>query len=224
MYSARLGRFVGKDPFKFIPCPISMRVYADTSQNSQQAFNPKQWRQSQPVAGDGYRDGQSLYAAYFVPNQVDPSGETCERRTLTPNPFNVPTSNGCGSGWSINIVPDSWPFFNGLGSTWVSFTPACDMHDICWGVCGMSKHDCDAGFEAQIISACHQTVQNSNLWDWQKRMVILQCQGVAASYRLAVQLATGAYESSQDEACKWECFDCNHWSTFVNAGVRVRRN
>jgi hypothetical protein len=201
-----------------------MRVYGDASQGNQQAFNPKQWRQSQPIAGDGYRDGQSLYSAYFVPNQVDPSGEKCEKRTLKGDPTAPHVSNGCGSGATANIVPDSWPFFNGFGSTWVSFTPACDAHDICYSVCGAAKYDCDVSLGAQILSACHQTVQSSNLWEWQKKMVILQCEGVAAGYRYAVQQAGETpYQEAQDRGCLWECFDCKFYDRFSNAGVRVRR-
>jgi len=47
MYSAELGRFVNRDPY----------------------------RQSViPMATDGYPDGFSLYAAYFVPGSMDPTG------------------------------------------------------------------------------------------------------------------------------------------------------
>jgi RHS repeat-associated protein len=52
LYSPALGRFIGRDP----------------------------WRKSmhKPHAGDGYPDGTNVYAAYFVPNGLDPLGlEDC---------------------------------------------------------------------------------------------------------------------------------------------------
>jgi len=48
MYSAGLGRFLGRDPIR-----------ADYES---------------PTSGDGYYDGLSLYAAYFAPNGIDPFG------------------------------------------------------------------------------------------------------------------------------------------------------
>jgi len=52
MYSSTLGRFIERDPWRL--------------------------NTSTATTGDGYRDGISLYCAYFVPGKDDPSGmETC---------------------------------------------------------------------------------------------------------------------------------------------------
>ena len=48
MYSSRLGRFVSRDPLR------------NASSN--------------PQAGSGYKDGFNFYAAYYVPNHLDPNG------------------------------------------------------------------------------------------------------------------------------------------------------
>jgi RHS repeat-associated protein len=66
MYSARLGRFITRDPLRL------------------SQFFPK--------AGDGYQDGVSLFAAYFSPNGLDPSGMspgragTCDKKDTPDDP------------------------------------------------------------------------------------------------------------------------------------------
>lgn len=39
------------------------------------------------------------------------------------------TSNGCGSGWNVYLVPDSLPLAGCV------FRPSCDRHDACYGAC-----------------------------------------------------------------------------------------
>jgi len=51
MYSPTLGRFIGRD--------------------TNRSVKTRTWT---PSSGDGYQDGLSLYAAYFTPNSIDPSG------------------------------------------------------------------------------------------------------------------------------------------------------
>jgi len=66
MYSAGLGRFVGRDP------------WGKSSDDSY--LLPKKYENEDgeiiygPTAGDGYPNGYNLYAAYFTPNHTDSSG------------------------------------------------------------------------------------------------------------------------------------------------------
>lgn len=44
------------------------------------------------------------------------------------------SANGCGSGWSVHLVPDRFPLAA------CEFRASCDRHDICYGRCfGMEK-------------------------------------------------------------------------------------
>lgn len=56
----------------------------------------------------------------------------------------------CGSGWNFTLVPDSF-----RGS--VSFSGACKNHDNCYGICGMSKSECDSNFLADMFAACSKS-------------------------------------------------------------------
>jgi len=73
-YSGSLGRFVSRDPW---------RIHGESENYSGQC--------SSPAGGDGYGDGHSLYASYFVPNLMDPFGmaKQTDAKTLPdwrPNP------------------------------------------------------------------------------------------------------------------------------------------
>jgi RHS repeat-associated protein len=71
MYSAGLGRFVGRDFNGGIGDP---RYRVAFTEDDYPPRIDKHWYSSRPLAEDGYIDGYSLYMAYFVPLGVDPSG------------------------------------------------------------------------------------------------------------------------------------------------------
>jgi len=54
-YSPTLGRFLARDPWRSTRKDLNL-IY-------------------RPYGHDGYQDGYGLYTAYFMPNQVDPTGE-----------------------------------------------------------------------------------------------------------------------------------------------------
>jgi hypothetical protein len=98
-----------------------------------------------------------------------------------------PTGNGCGTDGGVP-VPD------GFGAT--SFSTACDNHDKCYGKCGISKAECDQTFGDELANAC----KSGQTGIWQAL-----CLADAATYKNAVAAAGGsAYESAQDDFCKWE--------------------
>ncbi len=64
MYSAKLGRFVGRDPWQKRP----IERHGESNRFGWPIYFG-------PTGGDGYQDGGSMYGAYFAPNNVDPSGQ-----------------------------------------------------------------------------------------------------------------------------------------------------
>jgi len=86
MYSPTLGRWTSRDPWQFLdhvnvadlgalmsrPGMAGIPLHGGTLDGRIHLDTPT------PRSGDGYHDGYNLYAAYFVPGSVDPSGEgTC---------------------------------------------------------------------------------------------------------------------------------------------------
>lgn len=67
-------------------------------------MNRDPWHSSPnvPKSGDGYRDGRSLYAAYFVPNHADPFGTL----TWDVNPCRINMTYTLGITWSGNWTAD----------------------------------------------------------------------------------------------------------------------
>jgi hypothetical protein len=92
--------------------------------------------------------------------------------------------NGCGSQGPDGVdVPDS---FLGI----VSFTPACDWHDQCYGTKGLSRGYCDRGMLAKNLSACGP---------------IGGCAQMAISYFAGLAIVGGQpYRDGQQEACERE--------------------
>jgi RHS repeat-associated protein len=110
MYSSSLGRFISRDPWMLMPVLCS----AIRNQNSFELFDSRlerriheyanslarifagsknensNWRGLIPQPEDGYKDGPSLYSAFFSPNNLDPSGTDILLKTgnNTGNPIN----------------------------------------------------------------------------------------------------------------------------------------
>ncbi|MGA9279406.1 MAG: hypothetical protein WBV89_20830, partial [Ilumatobacter sp.] len=118
------------------------------------------------VAQGGLLDPfQPLDPAAFPDAQVDPRAP----------------ANGCGSQGADGIdVPD-----DGLG---ISFTPACNWHDRCYGTKGLGKEYCDAGMAAKAREAC--TGSSSPR----------ACNGMAGVYWMAVELFGGQPSLDGQEA------------------------
>ena len=65
MYSAKLGRFLERDPFRHL---------GDLARHNLGGSRIAGMDTAQPSASDGYIDGYNLYCAKFIPNLVDPDG------------------------------------------------------------------------------------------------------------------------------------------------------
>lgn len=91
------------------------------------------------------------------------------------------TVNGCGSqGENGTDVPDEW-----FG---VSFTEACDWHDLCYGTEGIPKQYCDDGMLARNLEACGDDIA---------------CAGVARAYYMGLGIfGDEPYASGQREAAE----------------------
>ena len=163
----------------------------------------------------GYVDGMSLYGGWFVPNEMDPSGNC---GTKIPRPGYTPTSNGCGPanpGWLNTIIPEG--FFASLGG--YNFGPACDAHDICWGTCNADKNACDRAFLVGLKSQCDLWVDQlygpGGAFSWigpgrLKEMDRRACYADANMYHFAVANGgNSAYQAAQDEACICACPEYN---------------
>ena len=126
------------------------------------------------------------------PKFKDFSARACEK-TLTPRPAYKPTRNGCGS--KDFDVPDTWPA-RGKGRK-AKFTPACNVHDYCYGTCKSDKDECDKAFCRNLKLACKQT------WpDKADRKRRAGCDDRADLYCAGVILAgDSAYWNAQEEAC-----------------------
>ena len=110
-YSGSLGRFIGRDPWR--------------------APRSSYWR---PRAGGGYHDGYSLYAAYMVPNFLDPKGTVCGTWSVLPK---------AGIEWGGMILDGFEVLFDSTGCTckcgtivqaidpngWLSTPPHIDTED-----------------------------------------------------------------------------------------------
>jgi RHS repeat-associated protein len=77
MYSAGLGRFVGRDSSRQMTrAMVSEHIAAgDIGPPDIILLSPQiDFRALFPKSMDGYEDGMNLYHAYFIPNGTDPSG------------------------------------------------------------------------------------------------------------------------------------------------------
>ena len=104
--------------------------------------------------------------------------------------------NGCGT--EQTDVPD---VFLGL----VSFTEACNHHDVCYQQCGSSKTACDFRLGAEMRAACSKI-------PWFLKPTLYQmCLAQADIYVIAL-LASGeakqGFEHAHDINCRWRpcCF------------------
>ena len=202
-YSPSLGRFLSRDP---IAEQGGRNLYAFVQNNPILLTDEKgeSWSSLAPP-------GLCIYAGtvfdYLSQCTICPVGsktrqgkfDAKEYRTTTQ--YGNPKANGCGpAGWKSLIIPDKIVFVPRIG--WISFTPACDIHDICYGTCGSSKSDCDFALRLNAISICQRIPQT---FKGEREA----CFSAAENFFLAVSKAGGsAFDVAQDEHCKWApCFD-----------------
>ena len=187
-YDSGTGRWVGRDPigeeggknlYQYIVNPV-------------QGIDILGMKPLTPL--NPYTAGCQICPSDAKKKSADP-GSTCPKKYRT-NQSNgrEPTVNGCGS--ASFDVPDS---FFGM----VSFTPACNNHDRCYGQCGASKVECDVALGLAMRKACLPLMIFPPLYGL--------CAAQADIYTailIAAPMADEAFNSSQDEMCEWSpCCD-----------------
>jgi RHS repeat-associated protein len=185
--------------------------------NRARHYDPEhgRWVQRDPVGYDG--GGMSLYE-YVLSNPTtlaDPRGEKpieCPASHSAISNGIEPTPNGCGSGWTAGIVPDTWPPFVGT----VNLTPACNTHDRCYADCDKTRAECDQQFGKDIEAACTWAYAVSK-WpiDWfelrvRKEQARLCVRIAARVYQAAVeQVGEPAHTTAQKRHCECVCNPTN---------------
>ena len=197
-YSPTLGRFLSRDPIAEQGV-LNLYAFAKNAPAFKQDFLGRSgFPGFSPTSGNNLQC-RAYDKMYSNQGRCRPCSGGIECRTTTPSGI-PPTLNGCGSKDS-EWVPDS---FFGV----VSFTEACNNHDICYGTCGASKSDCDRGLGRDMANACEKKfgVFKFLLWD-----VYFLCLAQAKIYEealLNIDIAEKAFEEGQDIACAWEVIPC----------------
>jgi len=94
--------------------------------------------------------------------------------------------NGCGGSGGIN-VPDFY--------LTVSFTSACNAHDVCYGILGANKATCDSNIFRDMVSACSRGLLGGR--------ELVQCIAASGvSYGLVRVRGNSYYQTAQDEAAR----------------------
>ena len=117
-----------------------------------------------------------------------------------PHPGYTATFNGCGGEGSVfnPIIPGHYGAAN--------FTPCCNNHDICYGICNDVKATCDSTFLTCLTASCDAAYSAPGVLNSIQRA---NCHGVANTFYAAVSNAGGGFfETAQDGAC-----DCCSTST-----------
>lgn len=95
--------------------------------------------------------------------------------------------NGCGSGPTRSITPNGFL---------ANFEPACNEHDLCYGILGQTRESCDNRFRRNMRQRCSSTYD-----DWWERPSRRICYENAELYYEAVRRLGGdAYREAQDHA------------------------
>lgn len=120
-------------------------------------------------------------------------------------------SNGCGPFAPIfGVIPGGWVPDNPMGRPGCSFSTACDYHDCCYGWCGTTQAECDAGFLASMKATCRGCISIGILFFSPQMYLqeLAKCYSLAELYAWAVrQGGDGAHASGQSDACEECC--CN---------------
>ena len=156
---------------------------------------PNVQRPNRVVVAAEYDERLNLYQ--YVTSRptvsLDPDGRRAIKCPVGCNvirkPGYIPIPNGCGSGSTAGIVPDSFPGVN--------FTSCCNFHDGCYATCHKSKRSCD-----KELRECMKAVCRAGLAHWYSLKLLYQCYAVADVYHSAVYwLGTWAHTKAQKLGC-----------------------
>jgi hypothetical protein len=109
------------------------------------------------------------------------------------DPSVEPSANGCTG------VPD-YPLCASAVGIGISYTPACDQHDICYDTCNSDKGACDSQLRSGLTSACSPLIP-----------VDPDCYSlcVTTAYAYYLGVLVGAWENYKDaQVAQCACCDC----------------
>jgi uncharacterized membrane protein len=100
-------------------------------------------------------------------------------------------SNGCGSGWTGNITPNT--------PAGTSFKGACDRHDKCYDTLGSNRQACDNQFHNDMLTACREAFPDGSFLGRSiRKPARITCNGAADAYYTAVRSEGGkAHQDAQ---------------------------
>jgi len=102
-----------------------------------------------------------------------------------------PPKNGCGpQDWRGPLVPEH-------PVSPVSFTDACNKHDICYGSCDCPKSKCDSNFLNNMIAACKEYHEHHK---WYPVNYCIKAANVYFNY-VSGKDGDGPYQNGQDNGC-----------------------
>lgn len=113
--------------------------------------------------------------------------------------------NGCGTGATANIVPDSL-VVNGIPVTRFGnvFTSACNRHDTCYGTSGSHKDSCDNALGVDMYNKAKDVIP-ADQWAYYESHVIVQAGFYSAflQSRFGRVFSDQAFEAAQvDGLCR----------------------
>ena len=109
-----------------------------------------------------------------------------------------PTPNGCGPQGPLAGLLLDCPL--GL----ICFTEACDVHDVCYRTCGVSRAECDDEFSRNLTSICTESFTSRDPRStWCRKLAYIY-------WQTAVRFGGAAFQRLQQRACA--CQGRNHES------------
>lgn len=126
--------------------------------------------------------------------------------------------NGCGTGATANIVPDSL-IVNGVTVARFGnlFTSACNRHDTCYGTFGTDKETCDIALGVDMLNKARDVIPTYQ-WAYYESHVIVQ----AAFYSSFLRSSFGELFSNQAfEAAQIEGLCRKLHTSAVSAGCSI---
>lgn len=106
-------------------------------------------------------------------------------------------SNGCGTE-GLNIQMDGMEIFE---------KPCCDLHDVCYSLCGADRDECEKAFERCMDKHCSKASSSKQM----------MCKSAAQTFGLTKQMGGGAFNKAQEHYC--QCLDENDAEVIADAYV-----
>ncbi len=157
---------------------------------------------SQDFDTDSSLEMEEEFAQASMERQREMGGVLCHSGMTAVQTFGPLSSNGCTGADMFR--------FDGQED----FTYCCDLHDVCYQTCGVSRKQCDGDFKRCMADLC-----KSNFADNEK------CPSVASMYYMATStFGEHAYEDSQSSHC--QCVDIRikavraHYEKLIGAFYR----